>query len=199
MEDCAVAIVTDNLTYETSYQPFERPPDNQSLYSLIPRGVRRFFIQTDTQAKPVNDQIDMFVTATLPENFAYIFRSFTFQLEVDTASDWDGEVMLRLFNHIPGQPLGTAEHILILWSLLTGSGNVVPTQTVRGNQVDLSQFTGPMWAVHGGSITVRVSGHNTAAAVQAAGFIFGHMEFLVYDLTQAQRYYVNTPIPTLAR
>ncbi len=191
-----IALVTDSLTYETSYQPFERPPDNTTLYSLIPRGLRRFFLQTDTAVKPVNDQIVMLITATLPVNFAYLLRSFNYQLTVDTSSDWDNSLELRMFNHIPGQPLGTSE------SLQVQSANMAttaPMKFARADSIMLSNFAGPIWAVHGGGITFRVQATNQAAAVQAAGFVITHVEFLEYDLTQAQRYYVNTPVPVLTR
>jgi len=194
-----VAVVTDNLAYGSSYQAFERPPDSTTLFSLVPRGVRRFFFAAALTAKPVNDTYIFFLTATLPENFAYIMRSINLLLSVDTASDWTSQTELRMSNHIPGQALGTTETMYaIAGTQPLGSGGDT-TKSFQSFTTELSHFTSPMWSVHGGSITFRVSMSNTAAAVGAAGFLISHCEFYEYDLTQAQRYYINTPVPVLGR
>jgi len=171
-----------------------------AVNSPVPRGLRRFFFNNDVSAKPVNDQIDLFLTATLPVNFAYIINRFTLELSVDTVSDWDPLVVLRMFNHIPGQPLGVAEHVAVRANLFTPAG-ATPTRvvTAESQTSGLWGFTAPMWSVHGGSITFRVAMTNVAAAVGAAGFLTCHTEFLEYDLTQAQRYWINTPVPVLSR
>ncbi len=148
--------------------------------------------------KPVNDQIDMFLTATLPQNFAYLLRSVTLQLAVDTATDWDGIVLLRMQNAIPNQPQSTETQAAI-WSLVTPSTNGVPSVTLRGSQLDLNMFTGPFWPTDGNVATFRIAAFNTAAAVGAAGTVRSHVDFYEYDLTQAQRYYLNSPIPVMSR
>lgn len=198
MAGCAIAVVTDNLTYLESYQAFERRPGFDATNTLIPRGLRRFHLQTDTSAKPVNDQINMFITANLPTNFAYILRRINLELSVDTASDWRPQVVLRLFNHIPGQPLGTAEIVQVNSSVFVPAGTAVLALREDTN-LAIDAFTGPFWSVHGGSVTFRVQMANIAAAAGAAGFVTTHCEFLEYDLTQAQRYFINTPIPVLTR
>ncbi len=199
MADCAIALVTDNLTYGTSYQAFERPPDTTMLYSLIPRGVRRFFISTDVSAKPINDTIDVFITATLPLNFAYLMRSFNLQFTGDTASDWNASVTLRLLNHIPEQGgAGVSEQLTAPMTLFTpGSGS--PQLAVRDFH-DIRQFAGPFWSIsQTGQVTFRARIANVAAAAGAAAFVISHCEFYEFDLTQAQRYFINTPIPVIAR
>jgi len=143
--------------------------------------------------------MDLFITATLPENFAYLIRSFNWELTGDTVSDWDADIELRLFNHIPGQPVGTTEHVAVTQSLnIPATGNPFRIAPYNTN-IPLSMFAGPIWAVHGGSITFRAACSNVAATAAAAAFIITHVEFLEYDLTQAQRYFINTPIPVLAR
>ncbi len=199
MEDCAVAVVTDAITYSSTYQPLERPPDYLSLQSLIPRGIRRFFIDTATEAKPVNDEIEMFLTAVLPNNFAYLLRSVTYQISVDTASDWEGSVIIRMFNAIPGQP-GSTEAQSALTSLVTPVATSVNSRTLRGDMLNLAMFTGPFWSPDTSTATTfRLAHFNTAAAVGAIGTVRSHVDFYEYDLVQAQRYYVNTPIPVMAR
>ncbi len=197
MADRLTAVVTDNLNYTGTYQPFERAPSFDSTNTLVPRGVRRFWFADDISAKPINDQIDVFITATLPENFAYIITRFNYQLSSDVAGSWANTVVLRMFNHIPGQPLGTAEIVSCSTTTFTPSGT--PVAQVRSFDNLMQGFTGPMWATHGGNITFRIQATNVAAPAGAAAFITSHVEFLEYDLTQAQRYYINTPWPVLAR
>ncbi len=198
MADCPIAIVTDNLSYDSSYQAFERPPDTSTLYSAVPRGIRRFFFADDTSAKPINDTHNIFLTATLPVNFAYSLRSINLKISGDTISDLDNEADLRMFNHIPGQQVGTAEHMMLVMGLLNpATGD--PFKCLRGDSYNLSTFATPFWSVHGGSVTMRLHLANVAAAAAAAGFLISHAEFYEYDLTQAQRYYINTPLPVLAR
>lgn len=198
LEDRPTAIVTDNLDYLESYQPFERPPDFAAGFSLIPRGLRRFFLATAVTAKPVNDQINVFITATLPSNFAYILRRFSLSLSGDRAADWEADIGLRMLNHIPGQPLGTSEQVTVIGRLITATGN--PNRTAAEVQDAISQFAGPFWTTAtGGSATFRVDMTNLNATVALAAFVITHCEFLEYDLTQAQRYYINTPYPVMQR
>lgn len=197
MEDCAVALVTDNIVLLPSYTPFERPPDNTTLYSLIPRGVRRFFFNAATAAKPINDGYNMSAVATLPANFAYIFTKFNLQLSVDRVSDFDTTFNLKLLNHIPGQSIGVSENVMASGTVIAFGGT---DPQYSAQTVDLSDFTAPFWAVTPNSaVTFILTMRNSAAAAAAAGFLICHVEFLEYDLTQAQRYWLNTPVPVLTR
>ncbi len=185
-----MAVVTESLTYSQSYTPFETPPQAATQFSLVPRGVRRFFFNNDVALKPVNDQLNLFLTANLPENFAYILTRFNYQLTADTASDWDRQLELRMFNHIPGQELGNSEHVHAQLTLMVPA-SFNPQLTV--DTVDLTNFAGPFW----GPASFRVFTANVAAAAAAASFLISHCEFLEYDLAQAQRYFINTRIPVM--
>ncbi len=162
--------------------------------------MRRFFFNNDVSAKPVNDQIDLFLTATLPAGFAYIINRFNLNLSSDVASDWNASLILRLGNHIPGQPSGVLEEVLVRANLFTPA-TATPTRvvTAESSSSGLYSFTGPFWSSSGSAIDFRVAMTNVAAAVGAAGFLISHVEFLEYDLTQAQKYFINTPIPVLGR
>lgn len=192
----AIAIVTENLNYETSYQPVTGP-GGASFSSLIPRGIRRFFLQTDVADKPLNDEINVFITATLPENFAYMMTRFSAQLLGDTVTEYNTEFGLRMFNHIPGQPVGVSEEVTCQSTPFFGTGN--DRLTARGAKDAIAMFTGPVWAVHGGSVTFRLQLTNVGAPACVSTFLITHAEFLVFDLTQAQRYWINTLIPVLSR
>ncbi len=163
----------------------------------MPRGIRRFFIASATAAKPVNDTYLLNATAVLPSNFAYILTGFNYSMEVDTAPDWESRILLSLGNHIPNQPVGSLELIHATVTDLPQSGSN-PSKVME--TVDLTNFTGPFWStVPGAGVTFTVQTSNEAAAVAAAGFLTSHVEFLEYDLTQAQRFWINTPIPVLSR
>jgi hypothetical protein len=194
VEDSAVALVTDAKTYTGSFTPFERPPDAVSVNSFIPRGVRRFFIDEATDAKPINDTLNLTLTCTLPTNFAYILTKFNYRLSVDTVSDFDPSLTLGLFNHIPGQPIGSEEWT-VATTLTTKKSAADPARIVT--TVDLSRFSAPFWSAPTGVATCLVNAVNLAAPAAAAGSLATHLEFLEYDLTQAQRYWINTRIPTM--
>lgn len=138
----------------------------------------------------------MFITATLPENFAYVMRSFNIMLTVDRALDWDQDLVLRMFNHIPGQEVGSSEQFSVLFEFFAEA--TLQNRLIRGS-IDFSAFANPMWATHGGSITFRAHAANTNNTVQAAGFVISHCEFYEYDLNQAQRFWLNTPMPVQSR
>ncbi len=197
LADCAVAIVTDNLNYETSYQAFERPPDFNTLYSLIPRGVRRFFLSTGLQAKPLNDKYDVHITATLPENFAYVMRSLNLEFTGDKMADWETVLALRMLNHIPGQALGTTEQLHAELTLYVPA--LANPALTLGPDLGLQNFTMPTWSTHEGQVTFRVKASNNGTAAAGAAFVVTHCEFYEYDLTQAQRYWLNTPYPVQMR
>jgi len=191
-----VAVVTDSLNYDPSYTPFERPPEALTLNSVIPRGIRRFFLAADTSAKPIDDTHVIVVTATLPDAFAYILVRFNAAYTANNASSWSQQMVLRLFNHIPSQPLGTLEEVSIAFEFMSTAGTPKRTAAVRG---ELANFIGPMWSTHSGEITFRMEMNNVAAPASSAGFLISHVEFLEYDLVQAQRYFINTPQPVLQR
>ncbi len=195
MENCATALVTDNLTYVESYQAFERPPDALALNSLIPRGIRRFAIASATAVKPVNDQIVMFITATLPLNFAYILTRFSLEHTDTRASDWDTNASLRLFE----AGLGADAENAIVPLVLFGAAAAPINARLTAGPADLSNFKGPFWTKRGGALSVRVEMVNMVNTVTLGGSVISHMEFLEYDLSQAQRHYINSPIPVLSR
>lgn len=143
--------------------------------------------------------MSIFLTATLPQNFAYIMTRFNATLSVDTASDWDGQGELRMSNHIPGQPIGVTETQQVDMSLFT-SGAGVASRSCNPNSVNaVRAFAGPFWPVSSSQASFRFHMANIAAAVGAAGFLNSHCEFLEYDLTQAQRFWINSPMPILLR
>lgn len=188
-----MAVVTDNLTFLSSYTPFERPPEAVTLYSLIPRGIRRFFFQDDISAKPVNDKQEVLLSATLPDAFAYSLARYDAVLTQDRAQDWNDANVLRLFNGIPGQPTGNAVEVLCNTQFVAVVGSVGNSNI--SHNVQLENFPAPFWSTIPGAPSFRARWINNNATVAAAGFLQCHADFYEYDLVQAQRYWVHTPQP----
>ncbi len=140
----------------------------------------------------------MFLTATLPVNFAYIFHRFNWLFTTDTIGDWQKMLALRMSNHIPGQEVGTTETVSVTMRDFFPPGSTNQLVVGAPDAKDCpAAFTQPMWSAFGSGIDFRVQMSNSTAAVGGVGFLISHLEFLEYDLTQAQRFWVNTPIPTM--
>jgi len=196
VEDCAVALITDAKTYGATYTPFERPEDALSLYSLIPRGVRRFFLDESVDAKGAGDTLNVQGTAALPINFAYVLTKFNLRISGDTSNLFEEEVAIQLINHIPAQGVGSEEHAagVMLDTNKSGSDDAIVLGTI-----DLSNFVAPFWSTPGSVANFIMAISNSSGVAMAAGTIQSHVEFLEYDLVQAQRYWINTRIPTMHR
>lgn len=187
-----MAALVDNLTYLSSYTPFERPPEFKTLSSLIPRGLRRFYFEGDLTDKGAGDTLQALLTLTLPDSFAYSISRFDLVLEDARATDWRGQCLLFLLNHIPGQPLGSRQDMNLVFDFGSFPSPMRNANTTGGV---LSQFISPMWSTHSGEITFRANIYNPSATAATTQNLRSHVEFYEYDLVQAQRYFVNTPIP----
>ncbi len=197
MADCAIAVVTDSIVYTASYLPFEKPPDALTINSLIPRGVRRFELASAaTAVKPVNDQIRMLLTATLPLNFAYILTRFSLAFIDTRAADWDAMAVLRVSEAGGG---ASAEHFTVPLDLFGSAPNPLDSRLVA-RPTSLAAIAAPFWARAGdAAVFLQVEMVDTNNTVTLGGTVTSHIEFLEYDLTQAQRYWINTLIPVLSR
>jgi len=174
----------------------------QRLTNSVPRGMVRFESHNIAlAAKPVNDQIVVNITGSLPDNFAYILSALSYQIAVDTASDWDAVAKFRIFNGIPNVPPANE-----IWSVY--NFELVPVQSAAVDQRILGYefgsprdwFPNPIWRntlADGLSFTLNTG--NGAAAVGAAGLMFFNCAFYQYDLTQAVRYPLNAPFPVGVR
>jgi len=169
-----------------------------TLYSLIPRGIRRFFSTfTTVSAKPFNDQLDLFLTATLPVGFAYLLRSIVMRVAQDDADDWEKTCEVLMTRAIPGQ--GVTSQVIHLEATLFRVGSGTDRIAVLARDADLSSFAGPFWSTQPIAAALRLHMANVEAATADEGIVDAHVEFYEYDLNQAQRYWINTPIPVLKR
>ncbi len=169
-----------------------------TLYSLIPRGIRRFFSTfTTTQEKPLNDTYDLFLTATLPVGFAYLLRSVVIKFAADTATDFEQVCEVLLTRGIPGQ--GVTSQVVHLEVTRFTPATATQSVAVAARDSLLASFAGPFWSTQPLAAALRLHLANVDTPAMAAGIVDSHVEFLEYDLNQAQRYWINTPIPTLQR
>ncbi len=165
---------------------------------MIPRGLRRFFFTGTTSAKAINDDYNLFITATLPENFAYLMRSFNSRISFDTVADLDTFIAIRMLNHIPNQGGSAEETMHVLQNLKEDATS--NSSRVSDQRDSVTAFAGPVWADPGGSaITFRAAYANIEDPAQATGSVTTRCEFYEYDLTQAQRFYINSPFPVISR
>ena len=194
MANVAVAI-----TMEPTYLPFERTPDNVALWTAIPRGLRGFVVEFGTvTAKPVNDTLTLALTATLPQNFAYVFADIALSVRGDTASDWDSEYSLNLQRFYQGDAHGIA--LAMNWSFDFATMNLDRATLGQGHTAIQQRPTFPMWAPStGAGIGIVINAFNSAAAVAAVGNVSAYINFWEFDLEQIRKYPINSPFPVHVR
>jgi len=162
----------------------------------------RFFDATALDAKPVNDDLRVNITGSLPAGFAYIMSSISYVLGVDRAADFDDTARFRIFNGLPQGILGNEQ--VAAFNL----ASYIPGQAIAIGQriLDFSRggprewFPQPLVRTQGAagmSFTLEVG--NGADTVQAAGTQFFNCAFYQYELNQAVRFPLNSPFPTSIR
>lgn len=192
MANVAVAIAM-----EPTYIAYERPPDQQALWSAIPRGLRGFVVETGTlTAKPLNDTETIVLSGTLPGNFAYVFAEIGLTLRQDTMSDWDSEYTLNLQNYYQGGHLGLSGN----WNFDLAIFGLIGDGRGAGHTATDPVPRAPMWAPRGTSgILIAISSFNSANPAAALGTIDCYINFWEFDLEQIRKYPINAPFPTHSR
>ncbi len=191
-----MATVAQNVTPLITYTPFEGMSEPQRLQNAVPRGMVRFFSNDALAAKPVDDDIVLNITGSLPPNFAYVISNLNFQIAVDRVADWDANCNFRIFNGLPNALPGNEQ-----WATFGFSSFVLSSLTNR-RVLNFSTgsirewFPNPIWRTQGAAgISFTLLAGNDVATVQAAGTMFFTASFYQYDLTQAVRFPLNFPIP----
>ncbi len=193
-----MATVTTAIAMSNSYVPFERPPQNLTLWSAIPRGIQTFIVATGTlDAKPINDDQVLSLTAILPPNFGYVFADFALQINQDRALDWDNFASLNLQNFYRA-PLVLSVALQMTVTLdfpVTGL-----LGDVRSSAEKPSAFGFPIIGSQGTTgvqVSITAANDNNTAAL--AGTVNSYVSFWQFDLEQVRKHPINTPIPTNAR
>jgi len=192
-----VAVVTQAIGGIAGYTPFEGMNEAQRLVTAVPRGMVRFHTDQALAAKPVNDSIDLTITNVLPTGFAYVMSHMSFEIRVDTASDWDNFVRFRVFNGAPTAPVQNQQPASFAMDLVPNAAADDPFRILNYSGGGVREwFPTPIYRTKDSAgLSVILQYHNSAAAVQAAGLIEWHLAFYQYELNQAVRFPLNFPFP----
>jgi len=194
-----MANVAVSIAMDPTYLPFERPPDRAALWTSIPRGLRGFVVESGTlAAKPDSDTETLLLHGILPPSFAYVLCAISLRLSQDVADDWRNEYTLNLANFYQGHLAVSSD-----WNFpFLGSAGGVAAATTRGNSVSSTDNLprAPMWSPSMSTgIQVNITTANVQTAVGAAGTIAAYINFWEFDLEQARKYPINSPLPIHAR
>lgn len=193
-----MALVTLNVTPTRHYSPFEGLSEAQRLVSAVPRGLLRFFSDIAVTAKPINDDLVINITGSLPIGFAYVISSLSYQLAADRAADFSAITRFRMFNALPN---GTPGNEQVATFNLTNYG---PGAAIAGPQRFLDFSLGSLreWypqplvltqGAAGMSFTLQIG--NGSDTAMAEGTQFFNCAFYQYELNQAIRFPLNFPLP----
>lgn len=146
-------------------------------------------------AKPVNDTELLTVGWTLPGGFGYVLNEMHFNIEVDTASDWETTVVWRLSQ--PNPQLQGMDYLHVIQFALGGRNGLAELVRSTG-QISAQMVRTPLIPRSTGS-TQAMSASNLKAAVQAAGEVNFVASFWEYDLEQIQYFPVHAPVGVYSR
>lgn len=191
-----MALVAQAVTPVRTFQPFEGMSESQRLVTSVPRGIVRFQATDALDAKPVNDDIILTFTCSLPPSFAYVVSSLSLEIQVDTADEWDAFVRVQMFNTLPSAAPGNRQV-----SLFDFEDYRLPLADAE-KILTFRQGTIRDWypqplvrSVGAVGMTFLVVASNGNANVQAAGTMFFNAAFYQYELNQAVRFPLNSPVP----
>jgi len=194
-----MAIVDTIFSATVVRQPLEHPGNN--LWSMIPRAWVHFVVDEGTlDAKPATDQQHLRISGALPAGFAYTFQQIWFSLEQDVAKNWNSRALMRCVNWIPNA--GLTLHIPFSMEdtdEMADASALLPNTTLRGLAGEPG-IMGRQVIFNPGfiaSFSFLAADENTAAG--AAGTVSFCASFLEYDLTQATRMGLQSPVPTASR
>ncbi len=191
-----MALVTQTITPDRHYTPFEGMSEQQRLYNSTPRGIVRFEAEVASTVKPINDDYQLNITGSLQPNFAHVLSSLSFQLQIDTSSGFENAVRFRIRNGIPNGVVGNEQlSIFELDSFILK--NVSDEQRILNYRLGSLRewYPQPLYPPPGGNPNFTLDASNGADPAMAAGTISFHCAFYQYDLTQVVRYPLNWPAP----
>lgn len=197
-----MALDIQTIAMTGSYVPYERPPQDLTLWSAIPRGLQSFIVDTQVlDAKALNDDALLDLTATLPPNFGYVMNDLNFSLAQNRAADWDPILTLNLQNFYRADVnLSVGMSHIWLSQLLLSDGFFGTRRSIATTSNSLPWPTFPIIGSEGTSgvlVNINASNGNDTAAI--TGTVNCYISFWQFDLEQIRKYPINSPIPTHAR
>ncbi len=197
-----MAIVDTIPTLALTRQPFETPPQVRTMWGAIPRGFVHFTLDGATlDAKPINDDQHLRISGVLPAGFAYQLMQIGMTLNQDVAASWSVRPIMRMVNWTPNAVAGV--HVVFAWENafeFADASAVQPVKVLRafdtsqqplGNQIIFSSGVA--------AISFSFLAVNESDPAGAAGTVDFKASFLEYDLTQATRFGIQTPLPVSVR
>lgn len=192
-----MATVIQDIDMTGDYVPYERPPQYQTLWSAIPRGLQSFIVDTQQlDLKAINDSQILNLKATLPPNFGYVMMDAMVNITQDRAVDWVSNIVLNLQNYYRA-PVNISVGLSSTWVQEFPTGLSTVTRFMNRSQA------WPAFPIIGSSDTsgalVTFTANNTAAAAAAAGTVNAFVSFWQFDLEQIRKFPINSPLPTHQR
>ncbi len=190
-----MALVIQDVTGISSYQPYERPPDPIALWSAIPRGLQSFFFAGSLDLISAGNNALLNLNSTLPVNFGYVMADAAVKLSMTGAgADWNRTFILNVSNFY--RDSGNLGIVADWLQEMDASDNI-------GDSKSMKQLypwpTYPMVAPGTTGIGATMAMFNNAQTARSAGVFFGYISFWVFDLEQIRKYAINSPIPTHSR
>ena len=195
-----MAIVDTIPTLAITRQPFETPPQVRTMWGAIPRGFVHFALDgVELDAKPINDDQHLRISGVLPAGFAYQFMQIGMTIEQDVAASWNVRPIMRMVNWTPNVSAGVHLVFALESSFeFADAGAVSAVEVMRGSIGMAGSF--PLghqivFSVARAAISFSLLAVNESDPAGAAGTIDFLASFLEYDLTQATRFGIQTPVP----
>ncbi len=195
-----MAIVDTIPTLVVSRQPIERPPQWQTMWGAIPRAFIHFTLDGATlDAKPINDDQHLRISGVLAPGFAYQLVQIGMTIEQDVSSAWIARCIMRLVNWTPNAQHGAHMVFALQDANEFADASAVSPVTVLGGLAGSGIGRQIIFNPQGGAISFSMLAVNETDPAGAAGTIDFIASFFEYDLTQATRFGLQTPLPTLER
>jgi len=198
-----VAIVDTIPTLTVTRQPFETPPQYRTMWGAIPRGFLHFALDGVTlDAKPINDDQHLRISGVLPPGFAYQFVQIGMQLQQDVAASWNARPIMRMVNWTPNSVAGVSLVYVLEDSFeFADASAVTPITILRGLGEAGSHPLGHQVIFRQDQVAISFSllAVNETDPAGAAGTIDFLASFFEFDLTQATRFGIQSPLPVSLR
>ncbi len=198
-----MAIVDTIPTLAITRQPFETPAQYRTMWGSIPRGFLHFALNGATlDAKPINDDQHLRISGVLPAGFAYQFVQIGMTIEQDVATSWDARPIMRMVNWTPNSTAGV--HLVFVLEdadEFADVGAVSPVTVMRGLGESGSHPLGSqiIFRQDQAAISFSLLAVNETDPAGAAGTVDFLASFLEFDLTQATRFGIQSPLPVVLR
>lgn len=190
-----MAVVSQIINMTPLYVPYERPPQNLTLWSAIPRGLQSFIVESaGIEIKPINDDIILSLRATLPQNFGYVLQDVMFNIASASSFAWSSIMSLNLQSYFRG--IGDGGGLSSTWAGELELDDGLGSNSRSSFWHDLPTF--PMIGTDSG-IAVNLTAVNGADPAAGVGVVNCFISFWQFDLEQIRKYPINSPIPTQSR